>query len=272
MFPVLFAIPRTAGWIAQWEEMLLDPDQKIARPRQIYIGPADARLRVAREAALNRLPAAMTSEVAGSPLRHRVAAAVALLVGAGVRQAQTPRRGAGVRRRARARARPPAGRDRPARRRDARRPEGARLHHRAAEGPRADRRRAGVRRRDAARPDEDGQPARDAAGPATLRQAQGSRLAGSIIAGHYDTKLFREFTLRRRQRRRLEHGVPDRARARPQGPRRTRCRSSSCSSTAKKRSSSGTPDNDTPTAAATTSRRRARPARCARSGRWSWST
>jgi citrate synthase len=40
MFPVLFAIPRTAGWIAQWEEMLLDPDQKIARPRQIYIGPA----------------------------------------------------------------------------------------------------------------------------------------------------------------------------------------------------------------------------------------
>jgi citrate synthase len=39
MFPVLFAIPRTAGWIAQWEEMLTDPDQKIARPRQIYIGP-----------------------------------------------------------------------------------------------------------------------------------------------------------------------------------------------------------------------------------------
>ncbi len=40
MFPVLFAIPRTAGWIAQWEEMLTDPEQKIARPRQIYIGPA----------------------------------------------------------------------------------------------------------------------------------------------------------------------------------------------------------------------------------------
>jgi citrate synthase len=38
MFPVLFAIPRTAGWIAQWEEMLTDPDQKIARPRQIYMG------------------------------------------------------------------------------------------------------------------------------------------------------------------------------------------------------------------------------------------
>jgi len=39
MFPVLFAIPRTSGWIAQWEEMLLDPDQKIARPRQVYTGP-----------------------------------------------------------------------------------------------------------------------------------------------------------------------------------------------------------------------------------------
>jgi citrate synthase len=48
MFPVLFAIPRTAGWIAQWEEMLLDPDQKIARPRQIYTGPA-ARDYVPRE-------------------------------------------------------------------------------------------------------------------------------------------------------------------------------------------------------------------------------
>ena len=42
MFPVLFAIPRTAGWLAQWEEMLLDEEQKIARPRQIYTG-ADER-------------------------------------------------------------------------------------------------------------------------------------------------------------------------------------------------------------------------------------
>jgi citrate synthase len=39
MFPVLFAIPRTSGWIAQWQEMLSDPEQKIARPRQIYLGP-----------------------------------------------------------------------------------------------------------------------------------------------------------------------------------------------------------------------------------------
>ncbi len=39
MFPVLFAIPRTAGWLAHWVE-LLDQDQKIARPRQLYIGSA----------------------------------------------------------------------------------------------------------------------------------------------------------------------------------------------------------------------------------------
>jgi citrate synthase len=38
MFPVLFAIPRMSGWLAQWEELLLDPEQKIARPRQIYLG------------------------------------------------------------------------------------------------------------------------------------------------------------------------------------------------------------------------------------------
>ena len=38
MFPVLFAIPRTSGWIAQWLEMLGDPEQKIARPRQVYVG------------------------------------------------------------------------------------------------------------------------------------------------------------------------------------------------------------------------------------------
>jgi citrate synthase len=43
MFPVLFAIPRTAGWLAQWEEMLLDPEQKIARPRQIYTGHSERK-------------------------------------------------------------------------------------------------------------------------------------------------------------------------------------------------------------------------------------
>ncbi|MBI4410847.1 MAG: citrate synthase [Gemmatimonadetes bacterium] len=48
MFPVLFAIPRTAGWLAQWQEMLEDEDQRIARPRQVYTG-ADERRYVAIE-------------------------------------------------------------------------------------------------------------------------------------------------------------------------------------------------------------------------------
>lgn len=38
MFPVMFAIPRVSGWLAQWQEMLLDKDQRIARPRQVYTG------------------------------------------------------------------------------------------------------------------------------------------------------------------------------------------------------------------------------------------
>jgi citrate synthase len=42
MFTVLFAIPRTIGWLTQWQEMLTDPEQKIARPRQVWIGH-DAR-------------------------------------------------------------------------------------------------------------------------------------------------------------------------------------------------------------------------------------
>ena len=41
MFPVLFAIGRTPGWLAQWQEMLLDKEQKIARPRQAYVGAAE---------------------------------------------------------------------------------------------------------------------------------------------------------------------------------------------------------------------------------------
>jgi citrate synthase len=38
MFPVMFAIPRTVGWLAQWQEMINDAEQKIARPRQVYVG------------------------------------------------------------------------------------------------------------------------------------------------------------------------------------------------------------------------------------------
>ena len=38
LFPVLFAIPRTVGWLAQWQEMIVDREQKIARPRQVFLG------------------------------------------------------------------------------------------------------------------------------------------------------------------------------------------------------------------------------------------
>jgi citrate synthase len=41
MFPVLFAIPRTPGWLSQWEEQILDPEQRIVRPRQVYLGSAE---------------------------------------------------------------------------------------------------------------------------------------------------------------------------------------------------------------------------------------
>src|ERR1700682_401556 len=44
MFPVLSAVGRTPGWLAQWQEGLLDPEQKIARPRQVYTGPAERHL------------------------------------------------------------------------------------------------------------------------------------------------------------------------------------------------------------------------------------
>jgi citrate synthase len=44
MFPVLFAIGRTPGWLAQWEEGVLDPEQKISRPRQLYVGPPPRHL------------------------------------------------------------------------------------------------------------------------------------------------------------------------------------------------------------------------------------
>ncbi len=46
MFPVLFALGRTPGWLAQWEEGLLDPEQHITRPRQVYVGPAERHLPV----------------------------------------------------------------------------------------------------------------------------------------------------------------------------------------------------------------------------------
>jgi citrate synthase len=44
MFPVLFAIPRMSGWLAQWDEMIQDKEQKIARPRQVYLGASERHI------------------------------------------------------------------------------------------------------------------------------------------------------------------------------------------------------------------------------------
>ena len=49
LFTVLFAIPRVVGWLAQWQEMLLDPEQKIARPRQVYIGEGERHVTAIEE-------------------------------------------------------------------------------------------------------------------------------------------------------------------------------------------------------------------------------
>jgi len=50
MFTVLFAIPRAAGWVSQWNELVQDPEQKIARPRQIYTGINHRKLDISQEA------------------------------------------------------------------------------------------------------------------------------------------------------------------------------------------------------------------------------
>ena len=68
MFPVLFAIPRTSGWLAQWQEMRADPEQKIARPRQLYLGSGQRRVRRDRQA---RRGAAATGVMSAGPIFDR---------------------------------------------------------------------------------------------------------------------------------------------------------------------------------------------------------
>src|SRR3970282_2287565 len=66
VFPVLFAIGRTPGWIAQWQEMLLDSEQKIARPRQLYVGAGErdyVPIEHRREGARQPAPPAIVREV-----------------------------------------------------------------------------------------------------------------------------------------------------------------------------------------------------------------
>ena len=73
-FTVLFAVARTAGWLAQWEEMLNDKEQKIARPRQIYVGygerPYESKLDHSVTASPGRTPSGSSSHapLPGSPV------------------------------------------------------------------------------------------------------------------------------------------------------------------------------------------------------------
>jgi citrate synthase len=68
MFTVIFAIPRTAGWIAQWLEMIDDSEQKIARPRQIYVGERDVDYTPIEK---RKGPEKITNDALRRPIRQR---------------------------------------------------------------------------------------------------------------------------------------------------------------------------------------------------------
>ena len=68
MFTVMFAIPRTSGWVAQWLEMIDDPEQKIARPRQIYTGARDVDYTPIDQ---RQGPEKITNEALRRPIRKR---------------------------------------------------------------------------------------------------------------------------------------------------------------------------------------------------------
>ena len=196
MFPVLFAIPRTAGWLAQWEEMLRDPEQKIARPRQIYTGPGAARLRQPGEEAMT---------VRGTPFPSCPLSPFCCASPACTRRSRRRRNSTAT---APTRTSVNSSRSAPA----------SRAHRRAG--------RARVHRKQlqAAGITVEEQPF-EATTPigrvkmvnlrATLPASGAASKARLVIGGHYDTKLFKEFTFRRRQRRRVERRVSHRA-----GPRR----------------------------------------------------
>src|SRR4051812_22825498 len=68
MFTVMFAIPRTSGWVAQWLEMIDDPEQKISRPRQIYTGLRDVDYTPIDQ---REGPEKITNEALRRPIRKR---------------------------------------------------------------------------------------------------------------------------------------------------------------------------------------------------------
>ena len=192
MFPVLFAIPRTAGWIAQWEEMLLDPEQKIARPRQIYVGAEAARLRPAGQATVKLQIAdfrlqnegrTQSSQRSRSECSLRALRSLRSLSHRRRRGIRAGRR-AGVRLGPRLGASPPGRGARSPARRLARPRADAQVHHRPAGG-------AGVAVTEQAW---DAQtPLGTARMVNLIATIPGARADRIVISGHYDTKRFREF-------------------------------------------------------------------------------
>ena len=253
--------------------MLTDPEQKIARPRQIYIGSATrdyvsrdkrrvdrgSRSRFTVRARVARCAPALAdhAHIVDRRLLATVTALSACLAQHSRRRHSRCDSTAQQRARRTCAAWSRSDRGRPAARRS---PRPATTSRQAADGARPDGRRAGVRGRHAGRPDQDGQPARDDPGGAVARPKADHRrrpLRHQAVQGVH---------VRRRQRRRLERGVPDRAGARAEGGRRPRSRSSCCSSTARKRSGPSGRARITPTAAATTSTPRGRTGRSPASG------
>ena len=70
MFTVLFAIPRMSGWLAHWDELLADKDQKISRPRQWYTGRRRARLRQGRRSITPTDASESLLVIGGTRFRH----------------------------------------------------------------------------------------------------------------------------------------------------------------------------------------------------------
>ena len=196
MFPVLFAIPRTAGWIAQWEEMLTDPEQKIARPRQIYVGSGrrDYVHVESREARRGRPCRARVPPPSWSAFG--VASLLAAMVAASCAAQAPPAAPRRLQRHARLEdvrqlvaigprvAGMPGGRGAPATTSRSQL-KAAGLDGRGAAVRRRRRRAAGARWSTCG--DHPGL-------PPPRRPVPGARPAGSSSAGHYDTKLFTEFT------------------------------------------------------------------------------
>ena len=75
MFPVLFAIPRTVGWLAHWVEQINDPESKIARPRQVYVGP-ERREYISMDKRKNSLPTEVPMNTSQLSRRRDVASEI----------------------------------------------------------------------------------------------------------------------------------------------------------------------------------------------------